>query len=464
MSNSTKNYPMGWIADYPDFRDYHRNSPEIAESLKMALPSGVSPLGVPERVDLSYWCSPVEHQQCIGSCTAQAGTGMVEYFVRKSFGDYTDFSRLFLYKATRNLLNWKGDTGAYLRTTMKALALFGIAPEKYWPYNIKQFDEEPPAFCYAFAQNYQALEYYRLDQSAMNRDDLLNDIKESLASGLPLMFGFSVFDSIEQAEFDGKIPFPINRDKYKGGHAVMCVGYDDDIVIKNHGDLALETKGAFRIRNSWGKEWGEEGYGWLPYEYLMRGMAIDWWSLIEMEWLDLGVFGEEFMNTVELMLPDAEVIERAYKAGREKVRINVPGLGKVEGEIGECPNSRCKKMTCVKGSVRKWIFTVNFEYCPSCGHLKISAPLGTMQDIKDKKELPMASYQFPVLEPEMLKAEAPAGEQVKITTPDGLPITGTIVECPRCGKNSAIKGTIKLGFLSANIIYCPACGFLKVFF
>src|SRR5690606_36777834 len=114
------------------------------------------------KIDLRKWCSPIEDQGQLGSCTAHAGTALYEYFERRAFGKYIHGSRLFLYKATRNLLGWKGDDGAYLRTTMAAMALFGIVPEKFFPYDPEKFNEEPSAFLYSYAQNYQALTYYRL--------------------------------------------------------------------------------------------------------------------------------------------------------------------------------------------------------------------------------------------------------------------------------------------------------------
>ncbi len=467
MSVTNEQYSMGWVPDYPDFRDYCAETPGVAEPLEKGIMKAGPDLGLPKRVDLSYWCSPVEHQQSLGSCTANAGAGMIEYYQRKAFGEHVDISRLFLYKVTRNFLNWKGDKGAYLRTTMKAIALMGIPPESYWPYEIDKFDEEPTAFCYAFAQNYKAVNYYRVDSQGKDRQQLLKDIKTSISAGYPLMFGFSVYSSISQANSTGKIPFPTLKDSYRGGHAVMCVGYDDDIRIKNNGILSNETVGAFKIRNSWGKEWGESGYGWLPYEYVMKNIAVDWWALIDMKWVDTGQFGDQFMNSVEMSLPDKDVIERLYASGNKTAKINVPGLGEVEGEIGECPNSACKKKTCIKGTIDKWIFRIRFEYCPSCGHLKIYSPLGSMEAIKSGEELPETFHEFPILAPALLSGEAaaiPDAAGISIKTKDGLPISGTLVQCPRCNKLTAIQGTIKLGFLNANAIYCPACGFLKIYF
>jgi C1A family cysteine protease len=105
------------------------------------------------------------------------------------------------------------------------------------------------------------------------------------------MFGFTVYNSITQADATGKIPFPSSTDSIEGGHAVMAVGYDDTIKIKNTKKGSKETTGAILIRNSWGKTWGDKGYGWLPYDYILNGLADDWWSLISKEWVETDQFG-----------------------------------------------------------------------------------------------------------------------------------------------------------------------------
>ncbi|BCU10376.1 C1 family peptidase [Microcystis aeruginosa] len=294
---------MGWLPDYPDIRDVTFQServpsklqalgqPSVKQMLAKVGATTSAPAALPASVDLRPWCSPMEDQQTIGSCTAHAGVGLVEYFERRAFGKHIDASRLFLYKVTRNLLKWTGDTGAFLRSTMYALTLFGVPPEEYYPYNIADFDKEPSAFCYAFGQSYQAISYYRLDPPGTARDALLARIKTELSKGLPSMFGFTVYSSISQGNTTGKIPYPTRGERVEGGHAIDAVGYDDNLKIKNTNPGGIETTGALLIRNSWGTGWGSAGYGWLPYKYVLDGLATDWWSLIKSEWVDTGQFG-----------------------------------------------------------------------------------------------------------------------------------------------------------------------------
>ncbi len=284
---------FGWLPDMPSIKDYSPEHVKVKSSLDAVHAAKGNVPALPVSVDLRAWCSPIENQLNLGSCTANAGVGLLEYYERRAFGKDIDASRLFLYKATRDLLNWTGDTGAFLRTTMEALVLFGVPPEDYWPYVVANFDIEPSAFLYSFGQNYQTLSYYRLDPLGTTKPALLTAIKNNLACGLPSMFGFTVYNSYTQASAanQGAIPYPVAADKIVGGHAIVAVGYNDSLQIRNTAPGAGPTNGALLIRNSWGTGWGNGGYGWLPYAYVLNGLATDWWALIGAEWVDTGKFG-----------------------------------------------------------------------------------------------------------------------------------------------------------------------------
>jgi C1A family cysteine protease len=288
---------MGWWPDRPDVRDFTHDSTEVRELLSKAKSKSLRDLAdgttteLPASVDLREWFSPVEDQLDLNSCTANTACGIVEYFQRRSFGKHVEMSRLFLYKVTREFAGLTGDTGAYLRSAMGALALFGVPPERYWPYDITKFDDEPTAFGFAFAQNFQALTYFRLDPPGSSGEEVLTAAKNYLAAGVPSMFGLTIYASITRPKKPGEIPYPAKRENAVGGHALVAVGYDDARTVQNPTDRKKKT-GAFLVRNSWGESWGEEGYGWLPYEYALRGVAEDWWVMTAQEWVETDAFAE----------------------------------------------------------------------------------------------------------------------------------------------------------------------------
>lgn len=286
----------GWLPPKPDLRDYDAEHPTIG-AMKSALgmkKTKKALKAIRPKVDLREWCSPVEDQGSLGSCTANSAVGIVEYFERRAGGNHVEGSRLFVYKATRNLMGATGDTGAWLRFTMGALTLCGIPPAKYWPYTDADpdFDEEPPSFVYAVADNYEAINYFCHDPLGANKPppDVLQSVKWFVAAGIPSMFGFWGFDSFDHSDVPGGIPYPCPGEQAQWGHAIVAIGYDDKKKIKN--TVCNETTtGAFLIRNSWGTGWGEEGYGWMPYEYVLSGLAVDFWSLLSMKWIDTKKFG-----------------------------------------------------------------------------------------------------------------------------------------------------------------------------
>jgi C1A family cysteine protease len=263
---------FGYLPDPYDHRDLGPRSSRVGKALRASASrsGGVlkksGPARTPAKVDLRKHFPAIEDQGEIGSCTAHAIVGLLECLWKQTAGENIDASRLFVYKTTRNLLGWQGDSGAFIRTAIKAVRLFGVCPEDYWDYDEAEFDSEPPAFCYSFARNYRSLVYYRLPEKVA-------DLKKSLAQGIPFAFGFTCFESIDNEEVvdTGRIPFPERGEHTVGGHAVVAVGYDD-------------RAGSFVIRNSWGRSWGDKGYGMLPYKYFEEKLADDCWCILKSEY------------------------------------------------------------------------------------------------------------------------------------------------------------------------------------
>jgi len=262
---------FGWRRDLPDHRDYTPQHLAVFSTLAASQPLAAAATARPATKNLRPYCSPIEDQGNLGSCTAHAGVGLMEWFQKRVYGKHLDMSRSFLYKVARKLVGIVGDEGCYLRTTMQAMLMLGTPPEKLWPYKVADFDREPDAFIYALAHKFQAYSYYRLSTPGKSQ---LETLLQHLAGGLPFMFGFTVFSSISN---DGWIPVPSPSDSVEGGHAVMAVGYDD-------------SKQALLIRNSWGASWGWDGYGWLPYWYVTQGLADDFWGLTKADFIDTELF------------------------------------------------------------------------------------------------------------------------------------------------------------------------------
>ncbi len=272
---------LGWQHDPPDNRDDSPHSKIIQEMLELA-PTGDD---FPEQVDLREFFLGTQNQQSLHASCAHACTELFQYFERRCEGRLVPLSRLFLYKCARTLLKQHGNAPVDLRTTLKALATFGCPPEDLWPYDVENFDLEPSPITYSFTRRFSSLRYVRLDRPNQTGRDSLVTVKAFLAAGFPVAFGFMVPHSISR---DGEIPYRPTFDSYQGGQAVLAVGYDDNWL--------RSTRGALLIRNSWGSEWGEDGYAWLPYSFVENQLAVAFWTLIRPDWMQSGEFCQPRLN------------------------------------------------------------------------------------------------------------------------------------------------------------------------
>jgi C1A family cysteine protease len=292
----------GWVPEPPDPRDLTLGKGVLASMMeKLALTRFLHRREMPPRVDLSRWAGPVYFQGGFNTCNAHVVAGLVAYFEKKAHDRDIAASRLFLYKVAKNFLQTDGDAGVYIRQVMGVLKLVGVPPERYWPYpdpgTLAQprssdplMSEEPPAFCYAVAGDYRAIRYYRLDEEGQTPADLLCVAKAHLAGQVPFGFGFPLYEIAKEAQSTGKIAYPAPPQPNLANHAVIAIGYDDDVEIGGDVKGAARTRGALRIKNSWSTQWGDGGYGWLPYEYVLRGHTRDFWTLLRSEWIDTGAF------------------------------------------------------------------------------------------------------------------------------------------------------------------------------
>jgi len=240
----------GWIPDIPDHRDYRYG---VLRKLPASLPSSV---------DLRPTCPAVADQGNLGSCTANALAGAMEFLMLKDQKPYADLSRLFIYYDERVIEGTVDqDSGAMIRDGIKTLADQGVCAEALWPYDTSQFTEKPTDACYQETLNYKITLYARLN--------VIDEMRACLADGFPFVFGFTVYESFESQDVasTGVVPMPGTNEQAIGGHAVVGVGYDD-------------SQQRFIVRNSWGDAWGMKGYFTIPYDYLAnRDLSDDFWAI-----------------------------------------------------------------------------------------------------------------------------------------------------------------------------------------
>lgn len=240
---------FGWKRDLPDPRDFKFR---VAE-----------PIELPELIDLREQDPLIYNQLESNSCTANAMGGVFQFEqISQQKKDFMP-SRLFIYYNTRVIEGTVNeDGGATLRNTMKAMVNDGVCPETKWAFKLSNISVKPNCCCYYTGKRNQVLQYLSVAHD-------LNEIKQCLTLCHPVAFGFMVFSSFmtEEVAITGVAPIPTVNDSALGGHAVVAIGYDD-------------SKNALIVRNSWGTGWGQNGYFYMPYEYItIPNLSADFWTI-----------------------------------------------------------------------------------------------------------------------------------------------------------------------------------------
>ncbi|CAF3113827.1 unnamed protein product [Rotaria sp. Silwood2] len=230
---------------------------------------------LPPKVDLGPYMTTVEDQSKIGSCTANSLAGAYEYLLKKRNESNIDVSRLFIYyngRAKKDQTAAITDKGCSMTNAIEALEEFGTCFESLWPYDISSVNVRPPDEAYEQAKDHQITSAFKI-----NID--LHEMKSCLAQGFPFAFGLRLYKSFDKAGKTGFVPMP-NQDEQSrsehGRHALLAVGYSDQSRV-------------FIVRNSWGDDWGDQGYCYIPYDYLANpDLCFDVWTIHQVENDDMG--------------------------------------------------------------------------------------------------------------------------------------------------------------------------------
>jgi C1A family cysteine protease len=240
-----RNY--GWMPDVPDARDY----------LYMA----VAP---PKQSDLrGEFPLPPYDQGSLGACVENAGAGAWQFSEHKQRRIAWIPSRLFWYYNVRKAQGTiNSDSGSTIRQAMKVVCKAGVCPETDWPYVESNWAVKPTQRATKDAASHVGDQYFRVDRSLLGMGGCLSD-------GYPFLAGISVYESFESDAVTktGIVPLPELTEKLLGGHAALVCGWDPH-------------KQFWIVRNSWGTEWGDQGYFYLPETYLLNpNLADDFWTI-----------------------------------------------------------------------------------------------------------------------------------------------------------------------------------------
>ncbi|CAF1007465.1 unnamed protein product [Adineta steineri] len=230
---------------------------------------------LPPKADLRDSMTPVEDQSQIGSCSANCLAGAYEYLTKKQSGKNVDVSRLFIYyngRVKEDNDSTITDSGCTMTCAIEALEQSGVCLESIWPYDISNVNARPSD------EAYQAAEPHKITQALQVNIDL-NEMKSCLAQGFPFAFGLKLYTSFDKATNTGVVPMPSDSDRNResdGSHALLAVGYSDQ-------------SQSFIVRNSWGENWGDKGYCYIPYDYIANSdYCFDVWTVRKMETDDFG--------------------------------------------------------------------------------------------------------------------------------------------------------------------------------
>ena len=215
-------------------------------------------------IDLRGKDAGIYDQTTVGSCTANCLAELYEFdeILQKEKSEFTP-SRLFIYYNERKMEGTVDqDAGAEIGDGIQSMKETGVCPEDMWPYIPERFTVAPTPECYEAAKNHRTAESHAISQDFAS-------LYAVLKSGIPFGVGIVLYESFESDKVakTGQVKMPRFFEKQLGGHAVVCVGWNNE-------------KQTWIMRNSWGKDWGMNGYFTLPKQYLLKpSLADEFWCV-----------------------------------------------------------------------------------------------------------------------------------------------------------------------------------------
>ena len=215
--------PFGAADNLPSSMDYSTDMPEIGDQ---------------------------GHQHsCVAWATAYAFKGFAE---KKENGSNLKFSPSFVY----NQINNGKDQGSFFEDALRVLSQQGASPWDDMPYIESDYTTQPSETVKQKAKPYCIFQWRRINTADMK------EVKMFLNAGFPIIIGANVDEGFQAGKRNGSDDYVWKSYSGKdlGGHAMLVVGFDD-------------SKNAFKVMNSWGRNWGNNGYGWIDYQFFEKAVT-----------------------------------------------------------------------------------------------------------------------------------------------------------------------------------------------
>lgn len=217
---------------------------------------------LPQSVDLTPHLPPVGNQGNQNSCVAWAiAYGAQTYYAKKTNTEWNytstsgqlNYEKIFSPSFVYNQINRGRDEGSSYIDALNLLKEQGVCKWSSMPYSDTDYISQPLQIAKDQATNFRIERYFRLGE----RQDLFSDVKEQLANSHPVIA--SAVSDINYLQ-NGYQNNPTNLYLWRTigsydprmGHAILIVGYDDN-------------RQAFKFLNSYGRSWGNDGFGWISY-------------------------------------------------------------------------------------------------------------------------------------------------------------------------------------------------------
>jgi C1A family cysteine protease len=219
-------------------------------------------------LDLRPFCPPIDNQLQVSDCVADGTCTGVEFMQIRDGLPFIKKSRLFIYYNAR-LAGHEidKDEGTYVRLAFASLSSFGTCKEDTWPYDPRAVFTRPSWAAYQEAYPQRITSFFNIDDAIVNTGGtpLVSAIKQALQAQHPVVFGQTVDEAFMDVGSDGLIPaYDMKTAVDPGGHCTVIVGYNDNTQ-------------RFIVQNSWGTDWGDDGFYHELYTDLDARSADDFW-------------------------------------------------------------------------------------------------------------------------------------------------------------------------------------------